>query len=764
MHLTTKQFYILIGTEKAICQEFCQEAINSGISPSGIISLSDIKKNLLGSFNSIYGEELYADEASRDRVQAIFQEIIALRVAQQLPVILYDDHINDGRCKNYIDLAKKHGYSPTIVICSKDLEQKYSFEHFLYSGGELNITPNLIDTTKIDIIGDTHGLLDETIKAFSQCGWTYDEYKNVLQHNDPERKIVFLGDALDRGTQSLELLKLIQNMCENNKAFFILGNHEDKLIQNYSHYQDTQEVKRKSLSSSLTFMNFLKLSVYNRQDIFQFLKKTPHLYSLWIDKDTLEVTTDRKSNNVQKFGFVHADTYHFDEYNTPRSQALYGTKRNVKDIDKAYEDGIEKNISKHILFRGHSLQSSPQSHVLSLEDDQAFAGYLHILHFDKYLQKLKDNNWKPMYNMFIESSTKFKTEFNFNNYIRNNMTILKEMENLVAQGLATDGWRKNEKGIKVPHPDGFKIYKYSKKVHFDRLWLTNPWIKKARGIVLDSAGNIISHPFDKLYNFGEYDAGKHLPLDTKVQKIEKMNGYLANISMHPFRNEIFATSQGSMAKDAPFVKLIYDFITPEVEKKLLDFFRKNPVTLMFENIHPDDPHIIEYNKEDFGLWLIGVRGLNLNDKIYQEQEVDKIAKELGFKRPKWSVDTLGNVINEMKTNQTEGYMIRLEDGTPVMKMKTDYYLVTKFVGRIGNNMTEFMYRDPEGFKEKKMDEEFYPIVDQIVARISQDDFTNMDRIARVAFVREIVNDVRDKAKQELQNSVSPETPKKKNKL
>lgn len=764
MKLTTKNFYILLGNDNELCQEFCNEAIKSGLSQSAIISFSAIQESLLGTFNSIYGEELYANEASRDRVQNIFEEIINLRVAQQLPVVLYDYKINDGRCKNYIDLAKKNGYKPTLVVCSKELDTKYSFEHFFYSGGQLNITPNLIETTKLDIIGDTHGLLDEVIEAFSQCGWTYDSYNHLLTHTDPERKIVFLGDALDRGTQSLELLELIQNMCEKNKGYFILGNHEDKLISNYSHYQETQEVKRKSLSSSVTFMNFLKLPGYKRQDLFKFLKTSPAQFSLWIDKDTLEISTDRNNSNIQKFGFIHADTYHFDEYNTPRSQALYGVKRKVKDMDKAYEDGYNSKICKHIIFRGHSLQTSPQGHVLSLEDDQAFEGNLHILHFDKFLNKIKDNNWISSYNIFLESSTKFKTTFNFNNYIRNNMTVLKEMENLVAKGLATDGWRKDANGVKTPHPDGFKIYKYSKKVHFERLWLTNPWIEKARGIVLDTAGNIVSHPFDKLYNFGEYNAGKNLPLDTQVQKIEKMNGFLANISMHPFRNEIFATSQGSMAKDAPFVKFIYDFITPEVEKKLIDFFRTNKVTLMFENIHPDDPHIIEYSPKDYGLWLIGVRGLNLDDKIYPEEEVDKIAAQLGFKRPKWSVDTLGNVIQEMKTNQTEGVMIRLLDGTPVMKMKSDYYLITKFIGRIGNNMTEFMYRDPEGFKEKKMEEEFYPIVDKIVSRISQEEFTNMDRVARVAFVREIVNEIRDQATDELQKSVTQQPSKNKVKV
>lgn len=760
MQLTTKQFYILIGNEPSLSNEFCSEAVKSGLDVSSIISFPQLKNTLLGSFHSSKGQFLYGDESSKDRIHNIIQEIINLRVHQQLPVVLYDDMINDGRCKNYMDLAKKHGYEPLLVVCTKDKISEYSFPHLRYEGGSLNITPRLIDTTKLDIIGDTHGLLDDVIALFQDCGWTYDSYNHLLTHSDPERKILFLGDAVDRGTQSLPLLKLIQNMCEKNKAYFILGNHEDKLIQVYQHYLDTGEVKRKSLSAALTFMNFLQMSSYERADMFQFLTQSTQTYSLWVDKKTLNPTTDRKNKNIQKLGFIHANTTHFDEYNMPRSQALYGTAQKIDDTDKAYQEGVNKGLFSHILFRGHTLQTSKQDNILSLEDDQAFAGNLYVLHLDKYLKKLQLKNWKTSYNIFEKCSTKRKTTFNFNDYARNNMTILQQMEKLVKEGLATDGWRKDEKGVKIPHPDGFKIYKYSKRVHFDRLWLTNPWIAKARGLVLDNAGNIVSHPFDKLYNFGEYDAGKNIPLDTKVQKIEKLNGYLATISKHPFRHEIFPTSQGSMAKDAPFVKMIYDHVTPEMDKKLMDFFRKNKVTLMFENIHEDDPHIINYAPEDCGLWLIGVRGLNINDKLYEEHEVDAVAKELGFRRPKWSVDTLGNVINEMKTNATEGFMIRLEDGTPVMKMKTDYYLVTKFIGRIGNNMTDFMYDRPEEFKEKKMDEEFYPIVDHLIKEIPKEEFAVMDRVQRVAFVRDIVNRVRDEATDALNEDT---TAKSKNK-
>ncbi len=161
-----------------------------------------------------------------------------------------------------------------------------------------------------------------------------------------------------------------------------------------------------------------------------------------------------------------------------------------------------------------------------------------------------------------------------------------------------------------------------------------------------------------------------------------------------------------------------------------------------------------YDTSSHGLWLIGARELSLDSPIKSEAELDIIAKELGFKRPSWSVDTLENVINEMTTSQTEGCMIRLTDGTPIMKIKTDYYLVTKFIGRIGNNMTEMLYSNPEQFKERKLDEEFYPIVDKLIESTSKEDFINMDRIKRVELVRNIVDEIRNNSVKELTSEQS----------
>ena len=63
---------------------------------------------------------------------------------------------------------------------------------------------------------------------------------------------------------------------------------------------------------------------------------------------------------------------------------------------------------------------------------------------------------------------------------------------------------------------GASIYKYSKMVFFDALWDKSPLLLKARGLVLDAAGNILVHPFDKVFNYGENGAGLALEDDHRL--------------------------------------------------------------------------------------------------------------------------------------------------------------------------------------------------------------------------------------------------------
>jgi len=78
-------------------------------------------------------------------------------------------------------------------------------------------------TQSYDIIGDIHGHADELNALLETLG-----YRNVgASHRHPDdRKIIFLGDYIDRGPKIREVLQTVRGMVDAGQALAILGNHE----------------------------------------------------------------------------------------------------------------------------------------------------------------------------------------------------------------------------------------------------------------------------------------------------------------------------------------------------------------------------------------------------------------------------------------------------------------------------------------------------------------------------------------------------------
>ena len=78
-----------------------------------------------------------------------------------------------------------------------------------------------------DIIGDVHGCFDELTHLLDKLGYQTDVNCGFLH---PEgRRVVFVGDLVDRGPKSPEVLRLVMMMVKAGTAFCIPGNHEQKL-------------------------------------------------------------------------------------------------------------------------------------------------------------------------------------------------------------------------------------------------------------------------------------------------------------------------------------------------------------------------------------------------------------------------------------------------------------------------------------------------------------------------------------------------------
>ncbi len=81
-----------------------------------------------------------------------------------------------------------------------------------------------------DIIGDIHGCFDETKDLLKKLGYKVSKTNDRYSVKHPEdRKIIFVGDLVDRGPKTPEVIRLVKHAVEDGQAFCVLGNHDDKL-------------------------------------------------------------------------------------------------------------------------------------------------------------------------------------------------------------------------------------------------------------------------------------------------------------------------------------------------------------------------------------------------------------------------------------------------------------------------------------------------------------------------------------------------------
>ena len=74
----------------------------------------------------------------------------------------------------------------------------------------------------IDLIGDIHGHADKLKALLDKLGYVL---KNGT-YTHLERKILFVGDYIDRGPQIRETLMIVKAMADSGDAIALLGNHE----------------------------------------------------------------------------------------------------------------------------------------------------------------------------------------------------------------------------------------------------------------------------------------------------------------------------------------------------------------------------------------------------------------------------------------------------------------------------------------------------------------------------------------------------------
>jgi protein phosphatase len=172
-----------------------------------------------------------------------------------------------------------------------------------------------------DIIGDIHGCLHELLDLLRVLGWTVmrdaaDGYFTTSHTNG--RKVIFLGDYVDRGPDSAGVLRLVMDMVGQGVAFAVPGNHDVKL-------QRHLEGRNVQLSHGLheTVAQLAGRTVEFREEVHTFIGNLPS--HLIFDAGNLVVShagikeedIGDDSKRVREFCLYGDTTGEIDEYGLP---------------------------------------------------------------------------------------------------------------------------------------------------------------------------------------------------------------------------------------------------------------------------------------------------------------------------------------------------------------------------------------------------------------------------------------------------------------
>jgi len=203
-----------------------------------------------------------------------------------------------------------------------------------------------------DIIGDIHGYAKTLEALLQKLGYTKE--KGFYTHK--QRKVIFMGDFIDRGPGIRECLQMVKPMVDNGSALSVMGNHEYNAICYNTPKKDSNGWLREHSAKNLkqhsatlaAFANYQSewetyIDWFMTLPLYLDLGKLRIVHAFW-DNQIIEKIHNRLNNNLLTKDFLHLSSKKgTEEYNWIEN-ILKGFEltlpENITYLDK---DGIERS-------------------------------------------------------------------------------------------------------------------------------------------------------------------------------------------------------------------------------------------------------------------------------------------------------------------------------------------------------------------------------------------------------------------------------------
>lgn len=273
-----------------------------------------------------------------------------------------------------------------------------------------------------------------------------------------------------------------------------------------------------------------------------------------------------------------------------------------------------------------------------------------------------------------------------------------------------------------PAGDGLFILKYRRCVFYNSSW--NEFLEECRGTVIDANFNVVARPFTKIYNFRVEAKSPVLGDSTLVTAYRKVNGFMVAVTW--YNDDILVSTTGST--DSEFVRMARHMMLTHMSwgdwKEQVKLVAG--LTLMFECVHPSDPHICP---EEVGMYFLGFRENSWDSHVdgfggdVSQRWEDYAVNFLKCYAAESYVMTVGELMEKSKAAKHEGFVLYTENGISA-KIKTKYYLVQKALAR---------KKDIMSLNKAIIDEEYYPLVTHLNGM--KVEFNAMDEQSRLDYMR-----------------------------
>lgn len=471
---------------------------------------------------------------------------------------------------------------------------------------------------KIHMIGDLHAcysVLKEylVLQYFNDKGYDYIHVDNeniyakkdedrlemyeLKDYNDlatllnPRDAYVFVGDYLDRGIETIELMKALLSIYRLPNVIMLEGNHEMLPLRNYANNVDDypryfredtlpvlnkiiaeKEIEKKDLKDFCDRLSQICYYKYKRKKVF-----VCHGGVSGLKDNPIFISTEQLVRGVGEYGDYLECTKAFEE----------NTDENV------YQVSGHRNVSE--------LPVQASERCFNLEGKVEYGGCLRVVTLDENgfeTHEIKNNIFKEKEVVKV--------------------ALPKEVEGDVVTQL------RNSPYVKERVMGNISSFNFTRDAFYNKVW--NEQTTKARGLFIDTRdGSVSARGYNKFFNIKErpetkLDSLQH-NLKFPVTAYVKENGFLGLISYNKDTDDLlFATKSvvdyAAQENDLVNVfKELYTEITTEQQRQLaLDFVRTCNATLICECVHQQkDPHIIEYSSNR--IYLLDI----IDNDLYAEK-------------------------------------------------------------------------------------------------------------------------------------------------